>query len=71
MVKKEDLFSCTGSASGEHNPDRSGKCVWCSRWVEVPMPKPKSEKVVSELEHYYHTMWDPDYDGTFHDEWRY
>jgi hypothetical protein len=67
-----ELRKCPESAYGQHDPDRFGRCFWCNRYVSGPVSKPRPERhVISELEHHYRTMWDPDYCGEYSEDWRY
>jgi hypothetical protein len=66
------MNDCPKAAYGFHGrANKDGKCPYCHREIDPPVQPPRPRKIVSESEHFYRTMWDPDYDGLFHDEWRY
>lgn len=62
-----DTGMCSGSVIGAHSSDRSGRCVWCARQVEGPMPAPAGY-ARSDLTEAYDYFYDPDWGMPREDE---
>lgn len=51
--------NCPGSLTLTHDTDRNGRCYWCNRLVDAPVPAPTSYPV-SELTEAYEYFYLPD-----------
>lgn len=54
-------MSCQSSVTG-HRSGADGRCVWCERRVDPPVPRPElGQSYRTELDLAYRYVYDPDY----------
>lgn len=54
-------MDCSGSVSGHAQNDASGKCCWCGRRLDPPVPPSRHGWGPTELDQEYRRTYDPDY----------
>jgi len=54
-------FECPESVTGHAQNDRSGKCCWCGKQIDPPVPRSNRGYGMSELTDAYNEFYDPDY----------
>lgn len=55
------MVICPQSVSGHAQNDGSGRCCWCGRRVDPPVPVPDLRGWRTVLDTEYRRHWDPDF----------